>query len=268
MKLGIMTDIEGVAGVMNYLDWCIPQGRYYEKGKRLLTEEVNACIDGLLNSGEKEIIVFDGHGHGGIDHEILHEKAYLQRGWGKPAYPLGLDESFSAICYVGQHAKAGTPFSHLTHTQSFSVIDDRVNGISIGEYGQFVLCAKELGIPTILACGEKAFVDEAEDLTPGVVGVYVKQGLLPDGLDDVDTETYSRSKLSAIHCSVQEARQRIKAGAIQAIKKLEDTPQAFQYKNIKPPYSRITKYRKNGNMPAKEQHIEHESSFISLMNIS
>ena len=40
-----MTDMEGVAGILNFQDWAFNDGRYYDKGKRLLTEEVNAAGD-------------------------------------------------------------------------------------------------------------------------------------------------------------------------------------------------------------------------------
>lgn len=39
-----MTDLEGVAGVINGSDWLCPTGRYYEVARRLLTQEVNAAI--------------------------------------------------------------------------------------------------------------------------------------------------------------------------------------------------------------------------------
>ena len=39
MKNLIMTDMEGVAGVLNHGDWVVPGARCYEKGTRLLTEE-------------------------------------------------------------------------------------------------------------------------------------------------------------------------------------------------------------------------------------
>ena len=127
------------------------------------------------------------------------------RGRSEQVWPWGLDTSFDGLAFVGQHAKAGTPFSHITHTQAFTYIDLRVNDISIGEYGQLALCASELHVPTILACGERALALEAESLTPGVVTVSVKRGLLPDGLDDVDADAYGRAKLSAEHQASEEA---------------------------------------------------------------
>ena len=51
MKVYIMTDLEGVAGVMNSTDWIYPESRYYERGKELLTKEVNAAIDGFFAAG-------------------------------------------------------------------------------------------------------------------------------------------------------------------------------------------------------------------------
>ncbi len=77
MKLMIMTDMEGVAGMLNFEDWCVPDGRYYDKGKRLLTLEVNAAIEGFFHGGATEIVVVDGHGNGGIDPELLDERAQL-----------------------------------------------------------------------------------------------------------------------------------------------------------------------------------------------
>ena len=38
MKLAIMTDLEGVAGVINVKDWIYPDSKYYEKGKELLAK--------------------------------------------------------------------------------------------------------------------------------------------------------------------------------------------------------------------------------------
>ena len=61
-----MTDLEGVAGVLNFENWCSDGGgRHYEKAQRLLTEEVNAAADGFFEGGAEEILVVDGHGYGG-----------------------------------------------------------------------------------------------------------------------------------------------------------------------------------------------------------
>ena len=127
MKIMIMTDMEGCAGILNHDDWVTPEGRYYEKGQRFLTGEVNAAVAGFFEAGATEVVIIDGHGYGGIDPELLDERASLSRGAPKPVWPWGLDKTFAGMAFVGQHAKAGTPYSHITHTGWFNCIDTTVN---------------------------------------------------------------------------------------------------------------------------------------------
>ena len=263
----IMTDMEGCAGILNHDDWVMRDGQFYEQGRRLLTEEVNAAVDGLCAGGATEIVVQDGHGAGGIDPELLGERAQLQRGWASPPWPFGLDESFDGAAWVGQHAKAGTPYSHITHTQWFSYIELAVNGVSIGEYGQAALCAMEFGVPCILACGEQAFTQEAERLTPGVVTVAVKRGVLPDGLEDLDTEQYRKAKLGAIHFAPKRARAMIRQGAEEAARRLTEDPSRFRYPHLTPPYVRTARFRKSSDSPRWSARDEHPDSIIALMNM-
>ena len=101
MKILLVTDLEGVAGVLNFEDWCTPAGRYYEDAKRLLTGEVNAVVDGFFAGGASLVRVVDGHGHGGINPELLDERAELLRGAPTPnAWPFTLDEGFDGMAWV------------------------------------------------------------------------------------------------------------------------------------------------------------------------
>lgn len=268
MKIMVMTDMEGVAGVLNHDDWVMPAGRWYPTGLRLLTAEVNAAIDGLAAGGATEIVVVDGHGAGGIDPEHLDGRAQLLRGIvdREAAWPWGLSRDFTGLCFVGQHAKAGTDYSHITHTQWFNYRDLQVNGVSIGEYGQMALCAMELGVPCILACGEEALCREAAALTPGVVTVSVKKGLLKDGQEDLDMDAYRGAKLSALHLAPVEARRRIHAGAEQAMRKLRASPAAFRFPELRPPYERVTWFRSAGGQPPWMSRARHPDSLIALLN--
>ena len=72
MKIYIMTDMEGCAGILDHDNWVLPSGRYYEAGRQILAEETNAAIEGFLAGGATEIFVLDGHGAGGIDPLRLH----------------------------------------------------------------------------------------------------------------------------------------------------------------------------------------------------
>lgn len=267
MKVLLMTDMEGAAGILNHDDWVRQTGRFYDKGVRLLTGEVNAAIAGFADAGVTEMIVVDGHGAGGIDPEMLDERAQLWCGCGETVWPWGLDTTFSALAFVGQHAKAGTPYSHITHTQWFNYRDMRLNGHSIGEYGQLALCAMELGVPTILACGEQALCDEARALTPGVVTVAVKRGLLPDGLEELDANAYRNAKLSAVHLAPAAARARIREGAVAAIELLRQAPQTFRYPVLSPPYTLTRSFRQSGDCAPHETVVQHPDSIITLLNL-
>src|SRR5690606_3960312 len=126
----------------------------------------------------------------------------------------------------------------------FDTIDVTVNGLSIGEYGELALCAKELGVPCIFAAGEQAFCEEAQALTPGVVTVAVKWGLKNDGphLDHLDMDSYRRAKLAALHLAPAKARQVIRQGAEAAMRKLREQRASFQYPELTAPYTKIHRF--------------------------
>ena len=71
----IMTDMEGVAGVLDFEQWTSPESRYYDLGKEFLTLEVNAAIEGFARGGAAEFLVADGHGHGAINPKLLDARA-------------------------------------------------------------------------------------------------------------------------------------------------------------------------------------------------
>ena len=268
MKIMLVTDIEGVAGVLNFDEYCSPGTPYYEKSKRLLTEEVNAVIRGMFDGGVDEIRVVDGHGPGAIDPELLDSRVELMRGLATPPWPFTLDSSFDGVGWVGQHAKSRTPYSHLTHTGTFGVWEITANGLPVGEFGEFALCAGELGVPVIFAGGEDAFAREAEELAPGVVAVGVKRGCNSEaGLDEADADTYKKSKLAAIHLSPVKARELLYEGGKKAAEKLKRDPKSFTVVKQEPPYEIKCIFRKSERFPeGATLYKRHETSFIAAMN--
>ncbi len=266
-KLFIMTDLEGVAGVLNGADWLYPTSRYYETAKKFLTEEINAAVRGFLDAGFDDIVVADGHGAGAINIELLDSRVRLIRGWeaGK-AYPFGMDRSYDALAYVGQHAKAGTEYSHITHTGWFNSLDMSINGVSMGEYGQGALCAGELDIPVIFAAGEKAFTEEAKSLTPQVITAAVKEGTIGGVGDNLTGEQYEVFHEGAIHLSPTKAREGIYAQAKIAAEMFQRDPAKFIPLKLSPPYKLIHKIRPYKGEPAKTIVREHPTSVIDLLN--
>ena len=247
MKICIMTDEEGVAGVADSTNWCMPTSPYYEDGKRLLTAEVNAAVDGFLQAGADEILVVDGHGWGAINIELLDPRVELLSRW-VGGFPFGLDRSFDFLAFVGQHAKGGTPFAHIAHTGNMSVLDLSINDVSVGEFGQLALCAGELGVRTIFGSGDRAFAEEARALVPGIEAVEVKRGLVPGAGEECDADAYRRRNVSAIHRHPKAARKRIRKAARRALeraKKEED----FGLVTLPPPWQAVCRYRPDAAFP-------------------
>lgn len=266
-KIYLMTDLEGVAGVRDAEQWCVPEGRYYDLARKFLTEEVNAAVEGFFAGGATEIVVADGHGCGAVDIDRLNYRAQLERGWPKgwPGPTLS-GGGFDAVAWVGQHAKAGTPNAHLAHTQSWNYLDLSINGAAIGEFGQLALSAGELGVRSIFASGDKALTEEAQKLAPGIETVCVKRGTTPGSGDEMTAQQYGRRNTAAIHLQPMKARMLIRAGAERAIRRAQT--EQFGLVVLKPPYTRVGRFRpEKEGQPLLISTESHPSSVIALMNL-
>jgi D-amino peptidase len=211
-KVYVGTDMEGCAGIVSFEDQSYADGRYHDRGMRIVTAEVNAAIEGMLAAGVEDVLVADGHGSGAIWWEDLHPAAELIHG--RPNGPRsGRDAivaEYEACVMIGQHAMAGIATSNQNHTQSSRTIDYyKLNGQLIGEIAQFALHQGSLGLPLIFLSGEEAACREAEELIPGIVTTSVKKGL---------------SRGSAISVSASVAHQRIREGIREAVERQRKEP--------------------------------------------
>jgi D-amino peptidase len=267
MKLFIMTDMEGVAGVLNFQEWTSSDKLYYGLAKEFLTMEVNSAIDGFFEGGATEILVADGHGPGGVNISQLDPRVEYMRGWGEGPWPLMLDKTFDFLAFIGQHSKSGTPYGHLAHTQSLGYLDLSINGISIGEFGQLAMCASELGVRTIFGSGDLAFTKEAQALFPSIETVAVKRGIKPGTGDNLSEKEYERFTASAIHLNPVKSRRLIREGALRAITRAKN--EDFGIIKLESPFERVTKFRPSGdNKSITISKETHPSSVIALMNMS
>ena len=212
MRIFIGTDIEGVAGVSTFYIQTMPDGKYYEQARKLLTAEVNAAVEGMLDMGVEDILVSDGHGPGAISFEDMHPAARLIHG--RPPAPKIIETAvvgqYDAAIIIGQHAMAGTQTGNMNHTQNSREIDYyRLNGRAIGEIAQFALHLGAYGIPLIFLSGDDAACREAEEFVPGIVTAAVKQGL---------------ARNSAISLSMPKSHRCICEGVKRAIKQHRERP--------------------------------------------
>lgn len=201
----ILTDLEGVAGVVTFYEQTSKGEAYYDAACRLLTAEVNAATEGLLGEGVERVLVSDAHGPGGIAYEHLHEKAELIHG-----RPITLRQLLDpagecdAVIFVGQHAMAGGATANLGHTLASKTTDCiTINGRAVGEIALAALYVGQFGVPVVFLSGDEAACGEVQELIPGIVTASVKRGL---------------GRNCAISVSIAESHRRIGEGVARAVR--------------------------------------------------
>jgi len=164
LKVMIQVDFEGVTGVVNF-DEIYPGHSHFERNTRILTNEINAAVEGAAAAGATTIIVRDGHaGNINVDPLLLDKRAMLTRGR-LPGTPhtmvLGIDSTFDALLFIGAHARAGVENGTLSHTMSLKVLDFRINDTPLFEAAYNSLYAGKFGVPVVFLSGDDAACREA-----------------------------------------------------------------------------------------------------------
>jgi D-amino peptidase len=174
MKILIAADMEGVTGVTTW-DQVNRDHPEYARSRRLMTQDVNAAIQGALEAGADEILVADGHGyHRNILIEELNPHARLNAGSPTPLSMVqGIDASVSGVCFIGYHARAGTRNAILDHTWSSKCVANLwLNDLLVGEAGLNAAVCGHFGASVLMVSGDQAVCAEALD-TLGPVEVAV-----------------------------------------------------------------------------------------------
>jgi D-amino peptidase len=221
LKIYILTDLEGAAGVVTFENHSYSTGKYYEQSKILFTKELNAAVEGALEAGATEIIVWDGHGSGGINIDYIHPEAKVIMGSGG----FGLDASYDAMLIVGQHAMANTPNGNLAHSYSSRTINNiYLNEEPIGETGIRIILASYYNIPTVFLSGDQAACNEFLKYVPNGEVAPVKVGL---GLN------------VALNLSPVKARELIKERVKKALQKIPEIKRYW----VPPPYELVIEFK-------------------------
>jgi D-amino peptidase len=170
--------MEGIDGVV-HADQTSAQGSEYARARKLMLDEVNSAIDGALAGGATDIFVNDAHAtHRNLQIEGLRPPARLASSSLKPNGMMeGLDSTFTAVIFVGYHARAGSQTGVLPHTGSGAVADLLVNGTRVGESGINTLYAASYGVPVVMITGDNVAVAQAQELTPDIDTVIVKDAI-------------------------------------------------------------------------------------------
>jgi len=211
MKILISADLEGISGVVHPTE-TNPGSYDYERGRALMTAEVNAAVAGVLEAVPgAEVMVADAHGpFRNLLPEELDRRVRLVRGRPRPWGMLaGLDDDTDAVLFVGYHARSGAGPAVLAHTISDAVLDVRLDGRSVGEIGLNAALAGFHGAPVVLLSGDDAACAELLELVPGAATVAVKQAL---------------GQAAAIALHPEEAREQLHRVAARAIRRHDRVP--------------------------------------------
>jgi len=162
----ISIDIEGIGGVATY-SHVMMQGVEYERARKWMTDEANACIDGAATAGADRFCVNDSHGSmHNIYADDLDPRAELLVGTAKPwSMGQGIDGGYDTCFFVGYHARAGHRKGVLDHTYaSRAIYELRLNGKSVGETTLNAYLAGHFGATVSLVAGDDATCAEARQL--------------------------------------------------------------------------------------------------------
>ncbi|GAB3823864.1 M55 family metallopeptidase [Kribbella italica] len=162
MKVYISADMEGITGLVDAED-VQPPGRDYERGRGLMTEDVNAAVRGAYAAGASYVLVNDAHGPmRNLLPDLLDPRALLIKGRPKPMGMIeGLTVDFDAVVCVGFHARAGTlgvlSHSFMGHEIEDIWLDDKLTG----EIGLLHAAASTYGVPVAALTGDNTACTEA-----------------------------------------------------------------------------------------------------------
>lgn len=178
-KIFICADIEGISGVSSP-EQVGGTGADYNRGRKMMADDVNAAIRGAIDGGATDIVVIDSHGTGhNLQPDDVDAHARLISGNAIRRYGMmeGLDETFDAVFFIGHHAKAGSPVGVFAHTQNANIRDVHINGRSVGEGGISTIYAQWFGVPVVMVTGDQIAVAQIKEVATEASSVVVKRAI-------------------------------------------------------------------------------------------
>ncbi|MEJ8751157.1 M55 family metallopeptidase [Lagierella sp. ICN-221743] len=181
MKFYISADIEGTAGCLNW-EYTMGNSTEYQEQKKIMTNEVNACVSALNeNYPNCEIVIKDAHYLGNnLDIDAFPENCKIIRGWSHNPHSMvqDIDESFDGVFFIGYHNAASTgttPLAHSFNGSKYQRIE--LNGELCSEFLFNSTVALHHGVKTILLSGDKGLCDEVNKIDKSIRTVYSYEGI-------------------------------------------------------------------------------------------
>ena len=160
----ISFDIEGISAVTSWRE-LKKDAQDLERVRRLATQEVNAAIHGIRQSGKSigEITVCDAHASGeNLFVEELASGVSVVKGTPRLYYMMhGISDQYDVVFFIGYHAMAGTRYGGMEHTySSASIYNIKINDEYVGESEINAALAGHYGVPLGLVTGDNLLIAE------------------------------------------------------------------------------------------------------------
>jgi D-amino peptidase len=172
-RVFLITDAEGVAGVCR-------QDQTDTKDtemRQLLTGEINAAVQGFIDGGASEVVVWDGHG-GSATLSALTIEPRARLAAGDIGVTMLMERKFSAVAFLGQHARANSPGGVMAHSYSSLGIQNLLmNGQPVGEIETRTALAGWFDTPVIFLSGDQVAAGQLSAIVPNAETAVVKEGL-------------------------------------------------------------------------------------------
>lgn len=205
MKILIAVDMEGISGVTGW-DHVLLDKPEYPRGRKWMTADVNAAVEGAVQAGADEIVVTDGHWDGGnILIEELSPHASLINGSPSPLSMVqGVQDDVEAAIFIGYHAMAGTRNAILDHTWSSGRVHNLwLNGNLAGEIAFNTFICGQFDVPVVAFSGDMSACMEAKSLIPGISVAQVKKANGRMNAECLPLETAHNGIMAAVKQGVQ-----------------------------------------------------------------
>ncbi len=202
IKILLYYDMEGISGQNEIKTFMYYFPEFYNPTRELLTNDVNAVIEGLFDGGADVVHVVDGHGSGNPEPDILLEKLdnraemiFVDTLF-FPEFDLVEKNKYDAVVAVCQHSKAGGG-GFASHTCQFGM-EWTINNKSINETEIIAYSWGMAGVPLIFASGDDKLKEELEYM-PWIEYVTVKYAKGPSDADlrpfnEVHKEMHGKAK--------------------------------------------------------------------------
>jgi D-amino peptidase len=180
VKVFISADMEGVSGITNSDEIIYQNREEYERGRHLLTGDVNAAIQGAFDGGASHVVVNEAHWKMcNMLTEDVDLRAEVIRGKIKRGCMMeGLDENFDAVFFIGYHTKPGTYQGVMNHAfMGKEIWRILMNGVPVGEMEINAAYAGYFGVPIGMVSGDQVVCAEARETFGNIETVAVKHSI-------------------------------------------------------------------------------------------